>query len=413
LLIIFQPGIHTLAKRVDAGPRMDRWRFGGTGLPTINGADEAQASRSKMTATHRFLNEVEDAIASGSANRRGKIARHITDLFIVGAERCTEQEIALFDDVLTRLAAEIEVSARALLAVRLAPIGNAPPRIIQTLAFDDEIDVAGPVLEQSERLDEQALVANAREKGQGHLLAISRRRCLSESITDVLVERGDQQVLLSAAENRGAKFSVAGFSGLVRRAEGDDRLAACVGARPEIPPHLFLKLLARASRSVRAKLEAIHPGAKPQVRQAVAEVTGRIRAELREAVPGDAAARAGLAALLRRGPLDDRKLEAIAKGGRCEEIAAALALMCELPEELVERVMKQEGVEMILIIAKAAALSWPTVKAILCARAGSRQIAGGEIAHCLASYERLKPTTAQEIVRFRRMRGQADGKPLS
>src|SRR5882757_9903531 len=155
-----------------------------------------------MTATLKLFNEVEEAMASGSATRRGKIVRHITDLFIVASERCTDQEIVLFDDVLTRLAVEIEISARALLAVRLAPIENAPPKIIRALAFDDEIDVAGPVLEQSARLDEQDLVESARKKGQGHLFAISRRRTLSEPVTDVLVERGDQQVLLSTAENR-------------------------------------------------------------------------------------------------------------------------------------------------------------------------------------------------------------------
>ena len=77
-----------------------------------------------MTATPKLLSEVEDAMASGSVTRRGTIVRHITDLFIVGSAQCSDQEIALFDDVLTRLAVEIEVSARALLAVRLAPIGN-------------------------------------------------------------------------------------------------------------------------------------------------------------------------------------------------------------------------------------------------------------------------------------------------
>jgi hypothetical protein len=125
-----------------------------------------------MTATYGLLNQVEDAMASGSAARRGKIVRHVTDLFIVGSAQCTEQDIALFDDVLTRLAAEIETSARALLAVRLAPVENAPPRIIHALAFDDEIDVAGPVLEQSVRLDERALLENARQKGQAR-----RRPC--------------------------------------------------------------------------------------------------------------------------------------------------------------------------------------------------------------------------------------------
>jgi uncharacterized protein (DUF2336 family) len=357
-----------------------------------------------MTATHKMLNEVEDAMASGSVTRRGKIVRHVTDLFIVGSAQCSDQEIALFDDVLTRLAMEIEISARALLAVRLAPIKNAPPRIIHTLAFDDEIDVAGPVLEQSEQLDEAALVENARKKGQGHLLAISRRRSLSESITDVLVERGDQQVVLSTAENRGAKFSAVGFTGLVRRSEGDDRLAACVGSRPEIPPYLFLKLLAKASRSVRAKLEAVHPGARREVREVVAEVTGRIRAEVREGMSDHEAARAYVETLQRRGQLNDKRMETIAKGGRFEEVTTALAVMSELPQDFVERAMKHERAEMILIIAKAVALSWSTVKAILFARAGGRSSTGGEIAHCLASYERLKATAAQEIVRFHRMR---------
>jgi uncharacterized protein (DUF2336 family) len=361
-----------------------------------------------MTADPKMLSEVEDAMSSGSVSRRGKIVRHITDLFIVGSAQCTDQEIALFDDVLTRLVVEIEISARALLAVRLAPIGNAPPRIIRALAFDDEIDVAGPVLEQSERLDDATLVENAQKKGQEHLLAISRRRALSELVTDVLVERGDQQVVLSAAENRGAKFSDLGFAGLVRRSEGDDRLATCVGSRPEIPPQLFLDLLTKASEVVRVKLEAAHPGARRAAREVVAEVSGRIRAEAGEGSPDYAAARAYIQTLQRRGQLDDRKMEAIAKIGRFEEIATALAHLCELPLEFVVQAMKQERADMILIIAKAVALSWSTVKAILCARAGSRPASGGEIARCLASYERLKVPTAQEIVRFHRMRDQTE-----
>jgi uncharacterized protein (DUF2336 family) len=363
-----------------------------------------------MTATEKLLNEVEDAMASGSLVRRGKIVRHVTDLFIVGSAQFGDQEIELFDDVLTRLAMEIEVSARALLAVRLAPVKNAPPRIIRTLAFDDEIDVAGPVLEQSERLDDAALVETASKKGQGHLLAISRRHALSESITDVLVERGDQQVVLSAAENRGARFSAMGFSGLVRRAEGDDRLAACVGSRPEIPPHLFLKLLAKASQSVRAKLEAIHPGARREVGQAVAEVADRIRAEAFGHSPDYTAALAYIWALHRRGQLDDRKLGAIARTGHLAEITAGLAVKCELPLKFVERAMKEEHAEMLLIVAKAMALSWPTVKAILCARPRTGEISGREIAQCAASYERLKITTAQEIVRFHRSRDNSEAR---
>ena len=153
------------------------------------------------------------------------------------------------------------------------PIPNAPPITIQALA-NDAIDVAGPVLGQSERLDEPALVENASTKGQEHLLAISRRRTLSEAVTDVLLVRGDRQVVLSTAENPGARFSENGFVKLVERAEGDDRLAECVGSRAEIPLHLFIELLNKASTLYASELASV---AKREVQQAVTEATDNIR----------------------------------------------------------------------------------------------------------------------------------------
>src|SRR2546422_931460 len=165
-----------------------------------------------MSFDLRIITEVENAIATGSVERRDSALRRVTDLFLVGSEQYSDDEIALFDDVIIRLAADIELSARSLLALRLAPVPNAPPKIIRELAFDDAIEVARPVLVQSERLDDRALVENGRKKSQEHLLAISRRRSLSEAVTDVLVERGNQRVVLSTAENGGARFSNLGFA---------------------------------------------------------------------------------------------------------------------------------------------------------------------------------------------------------
>jgi uncharacterized protein (DUF2336 family) len=232
-----------------------------------------------MIAELALIQEVVNAVANGAVSQRSEMVRRVTDLFIVGLAQYSDEEVALFDDVFTCLAVQIELSARALLAVRLAPIPKAPPKIIRALAFDDEIDVAGPVLAQSEGLDDPTLVENARKKSQEHLFAISRRRSLSESVTDELVERGDQLVVLSTAANQGAKFSDAGFEVLVRRSDGNDRLGACVGSRSEIPPRLFLKLLAKASQTVRAKLEAEHPEARREIHQAVAEVANRIQSD--------------------------------------------------------------------------------------------------------------------------------------
>lgn len=54
-----------------------------------------------------------------------------------------------------RIAAVIEQTART----RLAKMPRAPAMISRVLAFDDEIDVAGPVLEQSQQINNEILVA--------------------------------------------------------------------------------------------------------------------------------------------------------------------------------------------------------------------------------------------------------------
>ena len=364
-----------------------------------------------MNAALSLLSQVDEALSSGSFSRRAEMIRHVTDLFIVGAARCSDADVALFDTVFTRLAAEIEQGARALLAARLAPIPNAPPVTIRALAFDDAIEVAGPVLTQSERLDEATLIENASTKGQEHLLAISRRRILSEAVTDVLVLRGDRHVVLSTVENPGARFSEAGFAQVVQRAERDDRLAESVGSRPEIPLHLLLVLLERASDAVRAKLEKLHPHAKDEVQRAVTDATERIRDDVVDTFREQTAAMALAESLQQKGELDDDRLRAFAQAGQLAEVIATLAVMSGLPPSALDRAMLEERPDTIIVIAKALALSWATVKALLALHAHNHVACGQTIEQSLASFDRLNAATAQEIVRFWRLRGPAPATP--
>src|SRR5713101_6833798 len=127
-----------------------------------------------MTEVKSFLSDLDDAVARGTAESRKRALWHATDLLIAGRYR--DDEIWTFGEVIGRLADEIEVAARAQLAKRLARVDHAPVNIIHKLAFDDAIEVAGPVLRESERLEPYALIANACLKSQTHLLAISKRK---------------------------------------------------------------------------------------------------------------------------------------------------------------------------------------------------------------------------------------------
>ncbi len=133
---------------------------------------------------------------------------------------------------MSRLVGTIGRAARAEFGSRLALVSDAPADVIRTLAFDDAIEVAAPVLAFSGRLEDAALVENARTKSQGHLRAISGRSSVAEAVTDILVKRGNHQVVAGAAANPGARFSTTGMSILVKRAQDNGDLALCVWARP-------------------------------------------------------------------------------------------------------------------------------------------------------------------------------------
>ncbi len=348
-----------------------------------------------------LIEELNDAVTRGSIGRRAEILHRVTDLFVVASANYSDDQIELFDDLLVRIATNIELSARAKLAQRLASEPRAPIRISRLLASDDAIDVAGPVLEQSQRLDGVTLLTAALNQGQQHLLAISRRSSLDETLTDVLVERGDRSVMLSAAGNPGARFSDKGYTTLTTRSEGDDELAASVGLRHDIPRHHLLRLLTKASQAVRRKLEAASPSLAVAIQDAVSEAATTM---LKEASAGSrdyAPAQARIEALRAGGELGENEVVAFAKANQFEEVTAALAALCDLPIEVVDQAMTKDQPDAVLIMVKALGMSRETARAVLRLRAGERGISPGELEQCLESFARLSSTIARQIIKFR------------
>jgi len=365
-----------------------------------------------MLRTLPLIDELEAALTSGTNARRIEMLTRITDLFIGGASRYSEEQIGVFDDVMVRLMSTIETKARAKLSHRLAQIANAPSNVIHMLAFDDDIEVAQPVLRESERLREPALLANANTKSQRHLFAISQRSSLSEAVTDVLVERGDREVVHSVVKNVGARFSDAGFRMLVNRSAGDDGLATTVGMRSDIPRPHFLVLLEKASTAVRARLVAENPQASSAIESVVAEVVGGIRDDARNSSPGFAAAQAAVERQNRIRRIGEAEVYQFANERKFEETAIALSLLCDTPIDVVERALLDPGAEIVLILAKVADFSATTTKAILQLRAADRGMSMTDLDQALASFNRLQPETARRVLGFFRTRVKKRAEPM-
>lgn len=354
-----------------------------------------------------LIDELERAISSKTIGDRAATLRRVTDLFVTASGQLSEEQIELFDDVMGRLLEEIEISARAAFGHVLAMVPDAPPGVVRKLALDDAIGVAASVLTHSERIDDSTLVEGAKTKSQAHLLAISRRKTLAECVTDVLVNRGDRHVACSTARNPGAAFSEFGYSTLVRRSLSDDDLATYVWTRPEIPRQHLLKLFADASESLKLRLATMNQGKAGLILEIVAQASQQIQAKARETSPDYAAAYAYVRSLHAAGKLDEKQLAEFAQAGKFDQTTVALSIMCDLPISLAETALVDEGAEQIIILAKAADLSWPTVKAILLLQARTKDGSTPKLDRSLETFTRLHAETAKKALQFYRLRKRA------
>lgn len=356
-----------------------------------------------MAAAASLIPELEQMLQGGSPERRAEALRRITALFLSGASRFNDDHVRLFGDVFSQLIAEIESKARAELSDRIAPIENAPTEVVRQLARDDDIAVAGPILQRSPRLADADLLDIASSKSQAHLLAISGRTGIAEPVTDVLVRRGDREVMRKVADNRAARLSDDSFSTLVSRAETDSLLAEKVGLRPDIPPRLFRELLLKATEVVQQRLLAsARPDTQAEIRRVLARVSSEVGARV---APRDyTAARAAVEALRRQGKLDESALVEFAKAMKYEETVAALSSLCSVPIEVVDRLMSGERPDSVLILCKSTGWGWPTVRAIITARPGAKGLSSQALDITFANFERLAPATAQRVMRFWQMR---------
>jgi uncharacterized protein (DUF2336 family) len=350
-----------------------------------------------MNEVSSFLRELDEAVSLGTPESRKRALWHTTDLMIAG--RYSDDEIWTFGEVIGRLADEIEVAARAQLAKRLARFDRAPVNIIHKLAFDDEIEVAGPVLRESERLEPYALVANVCTKSQNHMLAISERKSIEESVTDVLVARGNQEVVNSVARNNGARFSDFGFLHMIKRAEGDSILAEQLGLRHDIPRYVFQQLIAKASDDVRKRLERERPNMLEEIQSTVADVAGELQSKFGPVSRSYYVAKRVVTTQHRLGNLNENSISIYARSHKIEEVTIGLSLLCSLPGDVIERALLDRNRETLLILAKALDFSWATTMALLFLGAKDHRITAQELRDLERDYGRLNIETSRSVLK--------------
>ena len=346
------------------------------------------------------MTELDDLVRNGDPRRRARAVRQLAELFVEGAPTFKSQHVEVFDIVLSALAPVTENTTRANLAARIASLANAPPTLVGQLVRDADVGVAGPLLRASPLIDEPTLVEIARAMGQAHLFAISERAMLGIPVTDVLVRRGERDIIRNLAGNDGAALSSQSYARLIKRAEADGPLAIAVGKRQDLSDEMLRALLEGSVDLVRRRLfEAAPPLRKASIAKAMVAISGGAPAQTstRDFAP----AQREIVELHRAGLLNKAVLLEFARSRKYEQTVAVLAAVSAIPVGAVDRIVSGERRDSVLVLGKALGLDWPTVYALLALRSSDVRVSTAtDVKLARANFERLSPSTAQRVMKF-------------
>lgn len=199
------------------------------------------------------LKRLADIAREPSPERRGDLVRYVADLFLVSPERYSQNEIDQFGEILCVGIKGVDAAERSALAERMALVPNAPRALMNALARD-EIDVADPVLMQSDALTDDDLVAIVVSQPPSYARSVALREALTPTVTDALVATGDADVLESLAENTAADFSRGSMASLVAWAESLPAMQLPLLERDDLPLEFLGQMYFYASPVLRARV---------------------------------------------------------------------------------------------------------------------------------------------------------------
>ena len=354
------------------------------------------------------LQELIDLAKEPSSEKRRALLREVTDVFF-GTEAHNPAELALYGDVLSQLSAEMEEAVRVELAQRFGASAATPRTLARKLALDTEA-VAEPILRHSPSLDEEDLLEVVRTKGQGHLRAVSGRAVVPEAVSDVIVERGDDETVDRLVRNEGARLSRATSEAVVDRAQANPALHDAVVNRSTLPPDLLNEMYFVVEAGLRQRILEQNAKLDPKALE-VALAAGRDRLAAADgALPADyETAQAYIRELRAAGALTPEMLARFLRSGGRTEFLIALSELADIDFQTARSIIDRCELDALALVCKAADLEralFLTYAVVLLGRDGDGM---GKAQSYGRMYAELPRDTALRTLRFWRLRKQTGG----
>lgn len=343
-----------------------------------------------------------------SENRRA-VMQKISDLFVDGVENHNDRELVLFGDIFCQLLDQVKLEDRVALAERVAPLQQTTADLANRLARDESAAVAAPVLQHSPVLTDADLRDIAETQGQSHLLAISRRATLSESVTDVLIDRGDQHVLEGVSSNTGARFSDGGLQQLTFKAMEFPKIVGNLTDRADIPFERLDRIMESFDAESSAKLRTFVDAHREAAAELLRQTQEKMASDRDDQARREHETRV-LAALIKEGKRRlDPTLEEMIRDKRLVDIATLLAELGQLSESHVSNVLHKVNDFGIALVCRSVDVGERTYLALSRLRCERLRLPPAEAQRMAEEYRIIDKMSADRALRFHKVRASVMG----
>ncbi|MBT3660104.1 MAG: DUF2336 domain-containing protein [Rhodospirillaceae bacterium] len=277
-------------------------------------------------------------------------------------------------DTLETLAKDELTRARQILAEALQDVAGAPAPVIRKLAFDTELVVAGPILENSPVLnDEDLMEIIERGSTTGRLSFISKRKDVTEGVSEAIVATADEYAVALLLANPSARIRETTLDRVVDEAKDVISWHAPLVSRPQISGYAAKRLAGFVAANL-IRVLSIRSDLEPDVLEEVKKaVTNRIEggeSDLKDAIQLEdtetplEVAMGKVQKLKDKGDLNEARVRKMVSGGKKEEVIAALAIMNEVPAVAVQKAINAKNIKGVVSICWKAELSAKTAEQI-------------------------------------------------
>ncbi|MEQ9635847.1 MAG: DUF2336 domain-containing protein [Devosia marina] len=311
----------------------------------------------ELDESHRAFANFRVLNGDNNQMEREQLFRTTAQLFSYVSDRCDDDQVAQYDEVLCQLAELVEVEARVHVAKLLAPLERAPGTVIVKLA-NDVIEVARPLLEFSNVLSDDDLIDIIAKQTEDHRVAIASRSMLTERVGDALVDHGKTASVVRLVRNPKAEFDRATLEKLVKRATEDAEIASDLRGRSDIDWKSLRGEIDQVAGKVLQTLGNLDRQVDPVAAGKINTVVyNRIRNRAGFNAQEWKVAYNQVKGLADRKQLDDRALARFARFGYGHHAAAALAVMLQVAPEIVVKWLAGQDYVAVIVALRATGMA--------------------------------------------------------